>query len=325
MRILIAYDRSPAAKAAIATAGALFAPAEAIVVNVRDPELHDVPGAMARVRLPDDVVQTGLAEIERRAADRAQRAVDGGMAAARDAGLEPVSVIRQGVRPWRDIERVAAEQQVDLVVCGTNGHSPIGQVFLGSTASTLLQHSPAPVLVVPAAFDTPSGPVVIGYDRSASARRALRFAAMHLRNRRAVVACVWRSPVRHSIDLELLRCLPSETVHDFIADFDAAYASEAEETAREGAEEAGALGMPAEPRTIESAATPWRALIQLAAEEHSTLIVTGSDRGPVTAALGSVSSGLVHHAMAAILLVPRSASVDDDVTAGGRMVSSTPT
>jgi nucleotide-binding universal stress UspA family protein len=138
-------------------------------------------------------------------------------------------------------------------------------------------------------------------------RWAGRSAAGHLRDRRALVVCVWRSPVRHSIDLKLLSCVPSGTVHGFIADFDAAYSGEADDTAREGADEAQALGMPAESRTVESVATPWRALLQLAAEEHSTLIVAGSERDGLTAALGSVSSGLVQHATSAILAVPAAA------------------
>jgi nucleotide-binding universal stress UspA family protein len=138
-------------------------------------------------------------------------------------------------------------------------------------------------------------------------RWAGRSAAGHLRDRRALVVCVWRSPVRHSIDLKLLSCVPSGTVHGFIADFDAAYSGEADDTAREGATRHRPSGCPRSHAPSSRSPPPWRALLQLAAEEHSTLIVAGSERDGLTAALGSVSSGLVQHATSAILAVPAAA------------------
>lgn len=306
MRMLIAYDGSPAARAAIISAGALFAPAECVVLTVRDPELHDVRGAMARVRLPDDVVETGLAEIERRVSSRASTTVDDGVRLAREAGLDAVGAVAAGTRPWREIEQAAQDHAVDLVVCGTHGHPPIGRAFLGSTASSLLHHAPCPVLVIPSGSPPPSRTAIVAYDGSESASIALRFAAQHLRDHRLLITHVWTSPVRHSLDVALLSCLPSDAVHDFVADYDAAYAAAARDTAERGVAEAMDLGATAEARTIESASTPWRALLKLAMEEHSSLIVSGAERaGGVTSALGSVSSGLVHHAATAMLIVPR--------------------
>src|SRR6478752_3644758 len=224
MQILIAFDGSPAARAAIMSAGALFAPADAVVLTVRNPELHDVQGAMARVRLSDDVVRAGLDEIERRVAEQAQGTVDEGVRLAIDAGLDATGKIAAGTRPWREIEAAAKAEAVDLIVCGAHGHPPIGRAFLGSTASSLLHHAPCPVLVIPAGAAPPSGPVVIGYDGSPSADVALRYAAQYLPARRAIVTCVWASPVRRSVDMALLSCIPSDAVHDFIADFDEAHA-----------------------------------------------------------------------------------------------------
>jgi nucleotide-binding universal stress UspA family protein len=327
MRILIAFDGSPASRAAVAAAGALFAPAEAVVLDVREPELHDVRGAMARVRLPDDVVRAGLAEIERRAAERAQRIVDDGVALARDAGLEAEGAVAAGPRPWREIEHAATAHRTDLVVCGTHGHPPIGRAFLGSTASSLLHHAPSPVLVVPAGLAPPSGPVIVAYDGSESAAVALRFAARHLRRHRALVTHVWASPVRHSVDVGLLTRLPSDTVHEFITDFDDAYAAHARDIAERGVAEAQELGMDAEARIVESSVTPWRPLLELAGTERSTLIVSGAERtGIVTSALGSVSSGLVHHATTAILVVPRTgAAAPADAGAAPAAVSASRT
>jgi nucleotide-binding universal stress UspA family protein len=312
MRLLIAYDGSPAARSAVATAGTLFAPAEAVLLTVREPQLHEVDGAMARVRLPAEVVRAGLDEIEQRVAERARRTVDQGLELAAGAGLEARGVVVASAHPWRAIVAAATEHEADLVVCGTNGHAPIGRAFLGSTSSSLLHHAATPVLVIPAAFRPVAGPVLIGYDGSPAADCALRFAAEHFRDRRAVVACVWRSPVRRSMDAQLLRCLPAVTVHEFVTDYDAAYAEAAQRTAQEGSDTASALGMPAEAHPIESGATPWRPLLELARAEHATIIVAGAARDNLLgAAIGSVSSGLVHHAATGILIVPEPPPADE--------------
>jgi nucleotide-binding universal stress UspA family protein len=311
MRLLIAYDCSPAARSAVAAAGALFAPAEAVVVTVREPRLSEVEGAMARVRLPEEVIRAGLDEIEQRVAARASRTLDEGLELAAGAGLDARGVVVAAAHPWRAIVAAAAEHEADLVVCGTNGHAPIGRAFLGSTSSSLLHHAATPVLVIPAAFRRVVGPVLIGYDGSPAARRALCFAAEHFRDRRAIVACVWRSPMRHSMDAQLLRCLPAATVHEFITDYDAGYAESARRTAQQGSDTASAVGMPAEARAVESGATPWRPLLELARAEHAAIIVAGAARdNPVGAAIGSVSSGLVHHAATGILIVPEPPAAD---------------
>jgi nucleotide-binding universal stress UspA family protein len=327
VRLLIAYDGSAAAQAAVAAAGALFAPAAAILLHVREPALRSHPGA-AHMHLPDDVVRTGLAELERRAAERARAVAEEGTRRAATAGLEATGQIAVGSRPWRCIEAAALEHGVDVVVTGTHGRAPIGRAFLGSTASSLLHHAPAPVLVVPPGTPPPSYRVVLGFDGSASARRALRFAAEHLASHTVLVTYVWRSPIRHSAGGELLHCLPLDVVRDFITDYDAAWEADARATAEKGMTLAASLGLAADARVVESHATPWHALLETAARERSTLIVTGAEReNPVTSALGSVSSGLVHHAATAILVVPpaTAGAAAEDASAAAGEVSASPT
>jgi nucleotide-binding universal stress UspA family protein len=320
MHLLLAYDGSPAARAAVAAAGALFAPATAVVLTVREPELHDVRGAMARVNLSDDVVHTALAEIERREEQSARATADAGAALARDAGLDPEAAVVAATRPWRALEAAAEERLVDLIVCGTHGHGPLGRAFLGSTASSLLHHATTAVLVVPGPA-APTEPVLVAYDGSESARAALRFAGANLRRHRALVTHVWRSPVRHSAGTELLSCLPSDAVRDFVAELGGAYASAARDLAAEGAADAAALGLRAEARTVE-ASSPWRALLRLAEAERSGLIVTGVERDRTRhAAMGSVATGLVHHACAAILAVPLEVEAEQEVPSAAAVSS----
>jgi nucleotide-binding universal stress UspA family protein len=48
------------------------------------------------------------------------------------------------------IAEAAGEEDADLIVLGTRGHSKIGGILLGSVPDRLLKIAPCPVLVVPA-------------------------------------------------------------------------------------------------------------------------------------------------------------------------------
>ena len=305
MRPLIAFDRSLAARAAIRTAAALFAPTEAVVVTVRRPPLEEDREILARLILPEDLARRGMAEVERRIEEDARATVEEGVKLVGEHGMRAEGVLVAAARPWRVIAALATEHAADVVVCGAHGRAPLGGGFLGSTATSLLQCARLPVLVIPPGFAHPSDAVIVGYDGSPAAKGALRFAAEHLPQRRALIAYAWCSPVRHEMQLNLMHHLPPEVVREFVPAVDAVYGDAAEKIAREGVQAAEALGMAAHARAIESADSPWRALLHLAARERANVIVAGcACDGDTTSVLGSVRSGLVHHAPTAILLVP---------------------
>ena len=54
-----------------------------------------------------------------------------------------------GARPAHEIVETARRQDADLIVVGSQGHSLIGGLLLGSVAYRLLHVAPCPVLVVP--------------------------------------------------------------------------------------------------------------------------------------------------------------------------------
>jgi nucleotide-binding universal stress UspA family protein len=56
-------------------------------------------------------------------------------------------LIKSGA-PAETVVQTAQEQQCDLIVMGTHGHSVIGDVLIGSTAKWVVRHSPIPVLVI---------------------------------------------------------------------------------------------------------------------------------------------------------------------------------
>jgi nucleotide-binding universal stress UspA family protein len=54
-----------------------------------------------------------------------------------------------GVRPANEVVKAAKEENADLIVAGSRGHSAIGGLLLGSVTNRLLHIAPCPVLVVP--------------------------------------------------------------------------------------------------------------------------------------------------------------------------------
>lgn len=51
-------------------------------------------------------------------------------------------------RPATEIARIAAEEDVDLIVLSTHGYTGLKHMFMGSTAEQVVRHAPCPVLVV---------------------------------------------------------------------------------------------------------------------------------------------------------------------------------
>ncbi|MCL2452978.1 MAG: universal stress protein [Alphaproteobacteria bacterium] len=61
--------------------------------------------------------------------------------------------------PVRDIVRLAADLNADLLVIGARGHSALYERMIGSKADRIVQLAPCPVLVVKLPVETSDGPV----------------------------------------------------------------------------------------------------------------------------------------------------------------------
>jgi nucleotide-binding universal stress UspA family protein len=167
--------------------------------------------------------------------------------------------------------------------------------------------------------ETDRGPVLLCYDGSDTAKRALERAGHLLGGNEAVVLNVWES-----LGSAILRNLPSgETVfgreatgiaEDVVDELDASIAEAAQATAAEGAALAAAAGFDARPlarRALARAAerttvTVWRAILDVANEQATSLIVLGSRgrSGVKSMVLGSVTYGAVHNSERPVLVVP---------------------
>ena len=163
------------------------------------------------------------------------------------------------------------------------------------------------------------GPVLLCYDGSDAARRAIELAGRVLGGGEAIVLTVWES-----LGSAILRKLPSGATEfgrdargiaeDVVDELDAGTADAARASAAEGAALAAAAGFDARPlarRALARAAerstvTVWRVVLDAADEEAAELVVLGSrGRSAIgSMVLGSVSYGVVHNSERPVLIVP---------------------
>jgi nucleotide-binding universal stress UspA family protein len=139
--------------------------------------------------------------------------------------------------------------------------------------------------------------IIIGYDGSEGAKRAIAFAGEYFGGRDAVV-------------LTAVEAGPPAVTGDAVR-ADAATRAGAEAHAVEGAALARAAGIEAEPQTVFAAEKPWQSIVAAADELDAGLILVGSHghNGIRPLVLGSVSHQLAHHAHQPVLAVPTPAAV----------------
>jgi nucleotide-binding universal stress UspA family protein len=302
LAVLIAYDGSPAAGVAVRAAAALFAGAEARVVFVHDPPAGvDLSPAVA------DRLRPGLDRLERETSEAALEVASEGARLSAGAGMpaEP-AITRAASHPWEPILSAAHDHAADVIVCGTRGRGGVARSLLGSTSASLLHHLDVPLLVVPVGADGPTGPAVLAYDGSDAARHAIATAGRLMPGRRAIVVHVWESRIRHTLRGQALGAAPLPEVREMVEDVETALSDLAGQTVAEGVALARNAGLEAAGESLESPEHLWRPIAATASARQAGVIVAGSrGRGKVSSALlGSVCSGLVHHAELPTLVVP---------------------
>lgn len=143
--ILIAYDGSAAARAAISEAGRLLPGATAVVLYARQPletvaaHLEGHP-ALEQVRALDAAAD-----------DASERLATEGADLAKAAGLDAtprVASMPQAVASEAIVE-AADELDASLIVLGSRGRRGVSALLLGSTSTNVLHHTSRPTLVVP--------------------------------------------------------------------------------------------------------------------------------------------------------------------------------
>lgn len=149
--ILVSYDGSADADAAIDRAALIAPGAEATILTVWEPfaggaALSGGEGmgvGLAGVYVDDHEIDAANEERARRhAAEGAERATAAGLKA------RPLAVCaRRGVA--HAVLAEAADAGADLIVLGTRGVTGVRSFFLGSVSHAVLQHADRPVVIVP--------------------------------------------------------------------------------------------------------------------------------------------------------------------------------
>ncbi len=145
--ILVAYDGSPSASAALDAVARLFPQARALVATCWQ-SARQVAHA-ARVALPAGVVEQAVEKLDDAAREAAAAAAAEGAQRLCEAGVEAEAIDRAADgAPWRALAALATEMGADVVVVGSRGRSGVGSLVLGSTSHGLVYHCRVPVLVV---------------------------------------------------------------------------------------------------------------------------------------------------------------------------------
>lgn len=151
--------------------------------------------------------------------------------------------------------------------------------------------------------------VLICYDGSPSAKRAISAAHGILGHKQATVLHVWQPPTAF-LDPGWLGA-PSDAIGTPAAHLEALALRRAEVTADAGMELARSAGFAAEARAEVETGGVWRVIIDVADDVEAETIVMGA-RGLSTvrsALLGSVSTAVVHHSHLPVLVIPPRDSV----------------
>lgn len=150
-----------------------------------------------------------------------------------------------------------------------------------------------------------TGPILLAYDGSPSAKHAIAQAARLLPGARAIVVFVMEpvlpGPVADPFGVGGPMIDPEQ-----VDEIGRLVGANAEAVAADGAERARAAGLAAEPLAEASRGSTWSTILDVAAEREAELVVVGA-RGHSrvrSLLLGSVSNGIVHHARLPVLVLP---------------------
>ncbi|WP_067574820.1 universal stress protein [Nocardia acidivorans] len=147
--------------------------------------------------------------------------------------------------------------------------------------------------------------MLIAYDGSENARRAVEYAGRFLAANRAVVLTAWEPMARQAARLSGLSGVmqPEWTPDDEIEDI--AYV-DAKTINAEGVRLAKIAGLNAEARTVECTTTIWNAIVEVADDLDVDIIVAGTRGATGIRALmhSSVADAVLKHCHRPVLMVP---------------------
>jgi nucleotide-binding universal stress UspA family protein len=150
--VLLAYDGSDHAKAAIERAGAVLRPGPAVVATAWTSFEDAAPAAL--LAIPGDMVREGTEALDDAGRETAEELAAEGAELARAAGFdaEPRAVRSKGPF-FAALIHLADELDASAIVAGSRGRSALRAAVLGSVSTGLLHHTHRPELIVRDAAD----------------------------------------------------------------------------------------------------------------------------------------------------------------------------
>ena len=152
--IVVAYDGSESAHAAVEKVASLAPGAPVTVLSVWQPVADAARAGVLAV--PASVALRGSHEIDEAAAHEAAKLADEAATRLRRLGRDANGVALQahgGV--WSAIVDHAENEGASLVAVGSRGRSPVTSALLGSVSTGVVHHCTRPVLVVRGAAEAP--------------------------------------------------------------------------------------------------------------------------------------------------------------------------
>ncbi len=147
--MLLAFDGSHDAEAAITTAARLLRGREAVVVTAWEPAATWAPyDPVTLIAAPLERLIAQAAGIDESLRELANGIMERGVQVATEAGFHATGRIARG-RPATVICAVADEVKADPIVVGARGVGRIESALLGSVSGAVVIHAQRPVIVVP--------------------------------------------------------------------------------------------------------------------------------------------------------------------------------
>ncbi|BCJ34048.1 universal stress protein [Actinocatenispora thailandica] len=195
VRVLLGYDGSPAAGAAIEAAALLFPHGQARIAHLWTPMYAD-DSLRHRLWTGRGHVDEFVAAIEYEGEREARQIAAMGVTLARAAGWEAEPLVARSLGgDGVHLAELAETPAADLIVVGARGLAG-ARAVLGSVSDMVVHYATRPVLVVPYPLleaehaALAAGPVVVGFDGSTGSGHALRIAHELLPGRELLRATV---------------------------------------------------------------------------------------------------------------------------------------
>jgi nucleotide-binding universal stress UspA family protein len=211
--------------------------------------------------------------------------------------------VRHG-QVWTNLSGIVAENRIDVIVVGTHGRTGLGKLLLGSVAEDILRNAPCPVLIV--------GPKVCGRSRLPDFDgngRALAPLELELRQilyaTNFTFASMRVAPVAIALAQQFDARLTLMHVLDNYSNLESRPGPIEDGVQRLQALVPKDAALPYAPEIVMEFGSPWRCIVNKAAEREADLIVLGAHPIEGTTHLPwSTVHQVVAHASCPVLTVP---------------------